>query len=108
MGFYCQFFCYVSLDYFLYMLLYITTLTLIQKITKELIKQVLWYSIGFTSAITIYFFNPKILWKLTPIFYGLCIIMLLLLLKFYNPQLAVLTGAKIGFILLVFRFNLLS
>lgn len=29
------------------------------KITKELIKQVLWYSIGFTSAITIYFLILK-------------------------------------------------
>ncbi|MGY5183335.1 FtsW/RodA/SpoVE family cell cycle protein [Enterococcus faecium] len=75
------------------------------KITKELIKQVLWYSIGFTSAITIYFFNPKILWKLTPIFYGLCIIMLLLLLKFYNPQLAVLTGAKNWFYIAGFSFQ---
>ncbi|HFD1778944.1 TPA: FtsW/RodA/SpoVE family cell cycle protein [Enterococcus hirae] len=74
-------------------------------ITKNIIKQIIWYGLGFSSAIIIYFFNPKILWRLTPILYGLCIVILLLLLKFYNPQLALATGAKNWFYIAGFSFQ---
>ncbi|MGC6768932.1 FtsW/RodA/SpoVE family cell cycle protein [Enterococcus sp. LJL128] len=59
-----------------------------------LMRQGLWYLIGIISVVVIMHFSSKLLWKLTPVFYGIGLIMMGLLLKFYDPYLEVQTGSK--------------
>lgn len=59
-----------------------------------LMKQGLWYFVGAVSIIIVMNFNSKLLWKLTPIFYGIGLLMMAFLLKFYDTSLADSTGSK--------------
>lgn len=59
-----------------------------------LMKQGLWYFVGAISIIIVMNFNSKLLWKLTPIFYGIGLLMMAFLLKFYDSSLAESTGSK--------------
>ncbi|MBL1226538.1 FtsW/RodA/SpoVE family cell cycle protein [Enterococcus sp. BWR-S5] len=64
------------------------------EIASMLIKQGLWYLIGVVSIVVIMHFNSKLLWRLTPVFYGIGLLMMGLLLKFYDPYLEQQTGSK--------------
>lgn len=64
------------------------------QITTMLMKQVLWYIVGGTSIVIVMHFSSKLLWRLTPVFYAIGLIMMALLLKFYDPYLEKQTGSK--------------
>ncbi|MBP2097965.1 FtsW/RodA/SpoVE family cell cycle protein [Enterococcus rivorum] len=57
-------------------------------------KQGLWYLIGGISIVVVMHFSSKLLWRLTPFFYGIGLLMMGLLLKFYDPYLESQTGSK--------------
>ncbi|HBI1694597.1 TPA: FtsW/RodA/SpoVE family cell cycle protein [Enterococcus faecalis] len=64
------------------------------KIGSLLMKQGLWYLVGGLSIVIIMHFSSKLLWRLTPVFYALGLVLMGLLLKFYDPVLAEQTGSK--------------
>lgn len=64
------------------------------QITTMLMKQVLWYIVGGASIVIVMHFSSKLLWRLTPVFYAIGLIMMTLLLKFYDPYLEQQTGSK--------------
>lgn len=64
------------------------------QITTMLMKQVLWYIVGGASIVIVMHFSSKLLWRLTPVFYAIGLIMMALLLKFYDPYLEQQTGSK--------------
>lgn len=59
-----------------------------------LMKQGLWYLVGGVSIFVVMHFSSKLLWRLTPLFYVVGLILMGLLLKFYDPNLAAQTGSK--------------
>lgn len=63
-------------------------------IKVTLLKQGLWYIVGIVSSIVVMHFSSKLLWQLTPIFYVIGLVMMLLLLRFYDPYLEAQTGSK--------------
>ncbi|MGX7244753.1 FtsW/RodA/SpoVE family cell cycle protein [Enterococcus quebecensis] len=63
-------------------------------IVPMLFKQGLWYLVGGASIVVVMHFNSKLLWRLTPVFYVIGLIMMGLLLKFYDPYLEAQTGSK--------------
>jgi rod shape determining protein RodA len=64
------------------------------EIGNMLLKQGLWYLVGGVSIVIVMHFSSKLLWRLTPIFYVIGLIMMALLLKFYDPYLESQTGSK--------------
>lgn len=64
------------------------------QIATMLIKQGLWYLLGGVSVVVVMHFSSKLLWRLTPIFYAIGLLMMALLLKFYDPYLESQTGSK--------------
>lgn len=64
------------------------------EIGNMLMKQGLWYLVGGISIVVVMHFNSKLLWRLTPIFYAIGLVMMGLLLKFYDPYLESQTGSK--------------
>ncbi|MBM7687784.1 rod shape-determining protein RodA [Enterococcus ureilyticus] len=64
------------------------------EIGNMLMKQGLWYLVGGVSIVIVMNFSSKLLWRLTPIFYVIGLIMMGLLLKFYDPFLESQTGSK--------------
>lgn len=56
--------------------------------------QVLWYVLGIGAIIVIMHIRAKILWKLTPIIYGVGLFVMAVLLKFYDRSIAAVTGSK--------------
>ncbi|WP_086312629.1 cell cycle protein FtsW [Enterococcus sp. 7F3_DIV0205] len=64
------------------------------EIGNMLMKQGLWYLVGGVSIVIVMNFSSKLLWRLTPVFYVIGLIMMGLLLKFYDPFLESQTGSK--------------
>lgn len=64
------------------------------EIGNMLMKQGLWYFVGGVSIVIVMNFSSKLLWRLTPIFYAIGLVMMGLLLKFYDPYLEAQTGSK--------------
>ncbi|MBO0474433.1 cell cycle protein FtsW [Enterococcus sp. DIV0840] len=64
------------------------------EIGNMLMKQGLWYLVGGLSIVIVMNFSSKLLWRLTPVFYAIGLIMMGLLLKFYDPFLESQTGSK--------------
>ncbi|OTN90026.1 cell cycle protein FtsW [Enterococcus sp. 7E2_DIV0204] len=64
------------------------------EIGNMLMKQGLWYLVGGVSIVIVMNFSSKLLWRLTPIFYAIGLVMMGLLLKFYDPYLESQTGSK--------------
>jgi rod shape determining protein RodA len=67
--------------------------------------QVVWYIVGSIAIIVIMHLNSKWLWKLTPYLYGLGLVVMALLLKFYDRALAASTGSKNWFSFGSFTFQ---
>lgn len=63
-------------------------------VTKEMLKQGLWYVLGGVAIIILMQFSSRVLWRLTPVFYGIGLVLMLALLKFYDAALAASTGSK--------------
>lgn len=63
-------------------------------INSTLVKQAFWYVIGAVAIVIIMHIDAKWLWKLTPYFYGIGLVVMLALLKFYDADLALATGSK--------------
>ncbi|WP_159549323.1 FtsW/RodA/SpoVE family cell cycle protein [Streptococcus halichoeri] len=65
-----------------------------QHMARMLIQQGLWILFGSVLAFILMFFKRSFLWKLTPYLYGLGLMLMVLPLLFYSPQLVAATGAK--------------
>lgn len=63
-------------------------------VVKPLLFQGLWYVVGIVAIVIIIQFNSKALWKITPYLYGVGLFIMLLLVKFYDRQLAAKTGSR--------------
>ena len=61
---------------------------------RPTIMQVLWYIIGGVAVIVLMQFDSEQLWKLAPIAYGLGVLLLILVLIFYDRRSYALQGAK--------------
>ncbi|WEV60346.1 FtsW/RodA/SpoVE family cell cycle protein [Streptococcaceae bacterium ESL0729] len=57
-------------------------------------QQGIWALLGVLVAVVVMHFNSKYLWKMTPLFYILGIILMILPLVFYDNQIVASTGAK--------------
>ncbi|MDR0298349.1 MAG: FtsW/RodA/SpoVE family cell cycle protein [Streptococcaceae bacterium] len=57
-------------------------------------QQGAWLLLGLVSAFIIMHFNAQLLWFLAPILYGLGLVLMVLPLIFYSPQLVAATGSK--------------
>lgn len=65
---------------------------------RPTIMQVLWYIIGAVAVIVLMQFDSEQLWKLAPIAYGLGVLLLILVLIFYDRRSYALQGAKSWFV----------
>lgn len=61
---------------------------------RSLMFQGLWYIIGIVAIIVIVQFDSRALWKVTPYLYALGLLIMALLVKFYDRQLAAKTGSR--------------
>lgn len=57
-------------------------------------KQLLWTVFGIFSMFATMFIPINYLWKLTPVFYSLSLLLMSLLIKFHDPVMAAVTGTK--------------
>ncbi len=57
-------------------------------VLKGVGMQVVWYLVGAAAIVVIMHLNSKWIWKLTPYLYGLGLVVMGLLLKFYDQNLA--------------------
>lgn len=57
-------------------------------------KQGLWYLVGIVAVVIIMHVKSKWLWKLTPFIYGLGLLVMGLLVKFYDKDIEAATGSK--------------
>lgn len=64
------------------------------QVGRTMFLQSVWAIIGILIAFIVMHFNSKYLWKLTPVFYILGIILMILPLIFYDNQLVAATGAR--------------
>lgn len=64
------------------------------EIMSNMIKQGVWYVIGGVAIFTIMHIRSKWIWKLTPYLYGFGLLVMTLLLKFYDADLQARTGSK--------------
>lgn len=65
-----------------------------QNVLQKMAIQSLWYVIGTIAIIVIMHLKSKWIWKLTPFIYGLGLAVMLALLRFYDKDLANVTGSK--------------
>ena len=65
-----------------------------QNIWPILGQQLAWIVLGIIISFVVMFFNTKFLWQATPYLYALGLVLMVLPLVFYNPNLVVATGAK--------------
>lgn len=61
---------------------------------KEVGKQALWYGVGVLAVLIIMRIKSKWLWKLTPLIYGVGLLVMGLLVKFYDQATYEATGSK--------------
>ncbi len=73
-------------------------------VIKGVGMQLIWYLVG-SVAIISSCINSKWIWKLTPYLYGLGLVVMGLLLKFYDRNLEACTGSKNWFRFGTFTFN---
>ncbi len=66
----------------------------VKNILKPMATQGLWYALGAVAVIIIMQVSSKLLWQATTISYGVGLVIMTLLLKFYDKELAIQTGAK--------------
>ena len=57
-------------------------------------QQLAWIVLGIVISFVVMFFNTKFLWQATPYLYALGLVLMVLPLVFYNPNLVAATGAK--------------
>lgn len=57
-------------------------------------QQLVWIGLGITLAFLVMFFSTRFLWKVTPFLYLLGLILMILPIVFYSPELVASTGAK--------------
>ena len=57
-------------------------------------QQLAWIVLGIIISFVVMFFNTKFLWQATPYLYALGLVLMVLPLVFYNPNLVAATGAK--------------
>ncbi|MDT2773831.1 FtsW/RodA/SpoVE family cell cycle protein [Enterococcus durans] len=74
-------------------------------VIKGVGMQLLWYLVGSVAIIVIMHLNSKWIWKLTPYLYGLGLVVMALLLKFYDRNLEASTGSKNWFSFGSFTFQ---
>lgn len=74
-------------------------------IMSNMLKQGAWYVIGAIAIVIIMQFKSKWLWKLTPYLYGFGLLIMALLLKFYDVSLFEKTGSKNWFDIGGFSFQ---
>ena len=65
-----------------------------QNIWPILGQQLAWIVLGIIISFVVMFFNTKFLWQATPYLYVLGLVLMVLPLVFYNPNLVAATGAK--------------
>ena len=65
-----------------------------QNIWPILGQQLAWIVLGIIISFVVMFFNTKFLWQATPYLYALGLVLMVLPLVFYNPNLVAATGAK--------------
>ena len=65
-----------------------------QNIWPILGQQLAWIVLGIIISFVVMFFNTKFLWQATPYLYALGLVLMVLPLFFYNPNLVAATGAK--------------
>ena len=65
-----------------------------QNIWPILGQQLAWIVLGIVISFVVMFFNTKFLWQATPYLYALGLVLMVLPLIFYNPNLVAATGAK--------------
>lgn len=65
-----------------------------QNIWPILGQQLAWIVLGIIISFVVMFFNTKFLWQSTPYLYALGLVLMVLPLVFYNPNLVAATGAK--------------
>ena len=65
-----------------------------QNIWPILGQQLAWIVLGIVISFVVMFFNTKFLWQSTPYLYALGLVLMVLPLIFYNPNLVAATGAK--------------
>ena len=65
-----------------------------QNIWPILGQQLAWIVLGIIISFVVMFFNTKFLWQATPYLYVLGLVLMVLPLIFYNPNLVAATGAK--------------
>ncbi|VUX19577.1 Rod shape-determining protein RodA [Streptococcus pasteurianus] len=63
-------------------------------IAKVMTQQVIWILLECGVAFVVMLFSTEFLWKITPFLYGLGLILMVLPLIFYSPELVESTGAK--------------
>lgn len=64
------------------------------KLIGIMTQQVIWIGVGLIISFVVMFFSTALLWKLTPLFYLLGMLLMILPLIFFSPQLVVATGSK--------------
>ena len=74
-------------------------------VLKGVGMQVVWYLVGAAAIVVIMHLNSKWIWKLTPYLYGLGLVVMGLLLEFYDKNLADSTGSKNWFRFGAFTFQ---
>ena len=77
--------------------LFSTTYLIEGKGLQTTIMQIIWYIIGTLAIVVIMQFDSEQLWKLAPIAYGVGLLLLVLVLFFYDRPTEVFTGAKSWF-----------
>lgn len=66
----------------------------ITNVFKPMLAQVVWFVVGAIAIVILMQFDSRALWKSTPVFYGIGIVIMLLLVKFYDQDLATATGSR--------------
>ena len=64
------------------------------RLAKVMTQQITWGVAGVILAFIVMHFNAKMLWKFTPVLYGLGLVLMALPLKFFDPLTVAATGAK--------------
>ncbi|MGX6979585.1 FtsW/RodA/SpoVE family cell cycle protein [Vagococcus elongatus] len=65
-----------------------------QDVTAQMFKNVLWLAIGVVAIAVLMQFTSKLWWKLSVLFYGLGLVLMVLPLYFSDPRVVALTGSK--------------
>lgn len=66
---------------------------------RPTLMHMLWYIIGSVAAGVMMFFDSEQLWKLAPIAYGIGVVLLILILIFYDRTSYIMQGAKSWFVI---------